>query len=186
MNPLQTRVEVHCQSQLVRKSLLSHVLTPPGWNSCRVSTLCGEFSAEREGQSCHQSRGAPARAPQTSAGEAFPVSPPCSMQRDPESSPGTFLVPAGSPEVLGLPGWVTGAGQRPQHPWLCIRSCFPVGSLEFSAHTILKLHTIKKKHRKELYQKKEQKKGASRTYLRCLNHPKVKTNLELKELELLL
>lgn len=138
----------------------------------------------------------------SSAGESCPVSPPCTMQ---SPSPccvgaasggcGSILPGAGCPPcppTLLCPGrtpgelllWPSCAGQGPQHPRTWIRSCFPVGSMELSAHTTFILHTIKK-HMKKLYQKKKRK-GASRTYLRCLNHPKVKTNLESKEIKLLL
>lgn len=188
INPLQTSVEVHCQSQLVRKMLLSHVLTTPGWSSCRVVTLCDEFNAERKGQSCHQSREkqrGPSSCstlpswPQQVNLSLFPLHVLCKDSLKAPWAPsfsqvhlpipfGLLQVAAKAPylgpgalhalaQEAELPGWVSCAGQRPQHPWVWIRSCFPVGSREFSAHTTFILHTIKK-HTKKLYQKKKERK----------------------------
>lgn len=149
INPLQMSVEVHCQSQLVTEILLSHVLTTPGWSCCSVFTLCCREESTELAPKQREAEG-----PQlvlcppltTSAGESFPVSPPCTMQRLPDSSLGIILFPAGSfccvwaasggcksllpgarcppcPPTPAVPGRAAGAafvgglaGQRPQHP----------------------------------------------------------------------
>lgn len=58
-------------------------------------------------------------------------------------------------EQLELPLWGLGRAEA-SAPLMWIRSCFPAGSMEFSAHTTFILHTIKE-HMKKLYQKKRKK-----------------------------
>lgn len=149
---------MHCQSQLVRKSLLSHVLTPPGWNSCRISPSVGSSVQRGKDRAVTKAEGPQLVLLTTSAGEAFPVSPPCSMQRDPESSLGTFLVPAGSPRGAGA-AWVGDCSRAEASAPLAVHQellpCRIPGVL--SSHHPHVTHN-QKKHRKELYQKRNRKK----------------------------
>lgn len=112
INPLQTSVEVHCPSQLVRKILLSHVLTTPGWGFLQSfhPLWCREERAElspkqREAEGPQLLLHPPLM---SSAGESPPLSPPCTMQRPPESL-GIVHLPAGSPCSFGLPQGAVGA-----------------------------------------------------------------------------
>lgn len=217
VNPLQTSVEVHCQSQLGRRILLSHVLTTPGWSSCRVFTLCGEFSVESAELSPKERE---AEGPQlmlhsplmSSAGLSFPASSPCTMQRLLKAWASSFSqlhLPVSFGCFRGcksiLPGaWCPPCPPTPAVPVQKAGGAARVGELrraEASAppdvdkellpcrsHEVLSSHHLYCTHNHKAHEETipKKRKGASRTYLRCLNYPKVKTNLESKEMKLLL
>lgn len=168
INPLQ----MECGgAQLGRGKSWFHV-------SCPLQAgVPAEFSAlvMNSVQSCHQSTESCTLPPLLSS--IFPCFPSCTMQSLPESSTAVILVPAASPCLFGHLRWLekhfTGgqvpsmpsqtcwsccfggncAGQRPQHPWMWIRSCFLGGSTEFSAHTNLYFTHNQKAHEETIPKK---------------------------------